>query len=454
MSLFGEIQMKLDCLFSKARHTFLVSIIATFLFIEAGPGAQAFQNPTTNMPASNDAVQPVKTPSTTTPSRRSTSPGAPDAHLAYVPGKAPKFWSVATAETIMARYPDYREAYWKPWSYVQGYVFYGFEMLYRSTGDRKYLDYMKRYVDEFVDEKGNFHGDKLTNLDNLMTGNSIVALYGYTHDERYKAAATQFRRVFDTYPRSSDGQFWHGSGSANMWIDGIFMGQMFLLRYGKLVGDSEYAWDEVTRQITVFSKHCLKGDSGLYLHAWTENLEKAKWANPKTGLSPEVWSEGLGWYALIISEALALLPKDHPKRAEVEDIYRRLASGLKRTQDVKTGGWFMIVDKGDQFGNWIDPSGTAMFVYAIQRGIDLGLLPSKEYAPVVANGYKGLLGFARINERGLVDIDGGGDGISIKPDYATYVNVKRVVNAKEAVGGFLWATAIVEKPKLEKLNKR
>ena len=36
---------------------------------------------------------------------------APDAHLAYPPGKAPKFWSVATAETIMARWPDYNLAY-------------------------------------------------------------------------------------------------------------------------------------------------------------------------------------------------------------------------------------------------------------------------------------------------------------------------------------------------------
>jgi hypothetical protein len=28
-----------------------------------------------------------------------------------------------------------------------------------------------------------------------------------------------------------------------------------------------------------------------------------------------------------------------------------------------------------------------------------------------------------------------------------YINYQKSVNAKEAVGGFLWATAIVEKPK-------
>ncbi len=42
----------------------------------------------------------------------------------------------------------------------------------------------------------------------------------------------------------------------------------------------------------------------------------------------------------------------------------------------------MVVDKGDNPLNFIDPSGTAMFVYSIQRGVQLGLLKAKEYAPV------------------------------------------------------------------------
>jgi len=407
--------------------------------------------------------EPSATP-TPTPTRRGTSPGAPDARLDYAPGRAPALWSIATAETIMARYPDYRTAYWKDWTYVQGYMFRGFEMLYESTGDKRYLDYMRRYIDAFVDDKGQFHATKtdrngqvqpetLTNLDNLMTGTTIAALYELTGDERYKTAARQFREVFDTYPRS-DGQFWHGTGAPNMWIDGVFMGQMFAIRYGRSVADAAYCFDEAVRQITTHAKHCRKGDSGLYLHAWTPEPAKKGWADATTGLSPEVWSEGLGWYALVVPEALAVLPKDHPRRSEVEGIFRGLAAALKRTQDAKTGGWYMIVDKPDEPGNWIDPSGTAMFVYSLKRGIELGLLAEKEYAPVAARGFESLLPFVSINDRGLVDVDGGGDGISIKKDFAEYVGVKRVLNAKEAVGGFLWAAAIMEKPELAKLKKR
>jgi unsaturated rhamnogalacturonyl hydrolase len=425
----------------------LWSFLAAFLLLPLLSVAQVGQKPA--LISSFDSTKQVPQ----APPRRGTSMGVPGALLPYAPGKSPQLWSVATAETIMERYPDYRQAYWKDWTYVQGYVFCGFEMLYRSTGDRKYLDYMKRYIDQFVDEKGDFHGDNLTNLDNLMTGRSIVAMYEYTHDDRYKVAAAQFRRVLDDYPRS-DGQFWHGNKSPNMWIDGIFMGQMFVLRYGKSIGDSEFCYNEAARQITVFAKHCLKENSGLYLHAWTEQPDKAKWADLKSGLSPEVWSEGLGWYALILVETLEVLPKNHPKRTKVENIYFNLAAGLKQTQDPISGGWFMIVDKGDRTGNWIDPSGTAMFVYSLQKGIELGLLDKSKYAPVVDKGYKSLLSFACINERGLLDILGGGDGITIKKDFETYVNVPKVVNAKEAVGGFLWATALMEKHELEKLRSK
>jgi len=382
--------------------------------------------------------------------RRGTSPGAPTAHLDYPPGKQPPFLSVALADSILARYPDYREAYWKPWTYVHGYVFLALERLSRDTADDRYLDYIRRYVDSFVDEKGGFTASRLDNLDDLMAGSAIVGLYERTGDARYRTAAMAFRHALDNYPRSSDGQFWHGSRATNMWIDGIFMGQMFLLRYGHSIGDSQYCWDEATRQITVFARHARKGDTGLYYHAWTEQTALPAWADPATRVSPEVWSEGLGWYALVISETLAVLPKDHPRRAAVEDIFGRLAAALKRTQDPKTGGWYMIVDKGDRRGNWIDPSGTAMFVYSLRRGIGLGLLAQEEYGPVAAKGYQALLSFVSVNERGLVDVAGGGDGIGVKNDYDSYVSFPRQVNAKETVAGVLWASEIMERARLAK----
>jgi rhamnogalacturonyl hydrolase YesR len=151
-------------------------------------------------------------------------------------------------------------------------------MLWRTTGDRRYFEFIKRELDPFVDEQGNLIGVTLDSLDNIMPGNVMVAP-----------------------------GFWHGKHlPGEMWIGGVFMGQMCLIRYGASIGDAEHCFVEAVRQITVFASHCLKGDSGLYLHAWAAQPDLAKvwpgtterWAGPVTGLSSEVWSEGLGWYAL------------------------------------------------------------------------------------------------------------------------------------------------------------
>ena len=94
-----------------------------------------------------------------------------------------------------------------------------------------------------------------------------------------------------------------------------------------------------------------------------------------------------------------------------------------------------------------------MFTYTIQKGIEIGLLDRAEYAPVVEKGYKGIVADARINDQGLVDIDTACDGLGVQAGYDRYINYKQSINAKEAVAGFLWATAIVERRELEKLKK-
>ena len=364
-------------------------------------------------------------------------------------------WAVALAETIMRRNPGTGQDRLARWSYWKAYTLLGFEMLWRSTGDRRYLDFMRREFDRHVGPDGDLVSVDLVSLDNIMPGTMLVALYEHTGEERYRKAAATVRHAFDDYPRNPDGGFWHAKRlPGEMWVDGVFMGQMCLIRYGHSIADGEYCFDEAVRQITVFAHHGLKGDSGLYLHAWAAEptLPRVQpgnvypWASPETGLSPEVWSEGLGWYALVLVETLAVLPANHPGRAEVADIFDRLAAGLKRTQDPATGGWYQVVDKGDRPANWTDTSGTAMFTYALQRGIETGLLADADYAPAVMAGYRNIVANATVDQEGMVDVHSACNGLCVQQSYEAYVNAPRVTNAQEAVAGFLWATAIVEKP--------
>ena len=91
---------------------------------------------------------------------------------------------------------------------------------------------------------------------------------------------------------------------------------------------------------------------------------------------------------------------------------------------------------------------------SILPGCHRQLLDEKEYGPVATRGYLGIVANAKINADGLVEIYSACDGVCVRASDAGYVNDKRKVNAKEAVAGFRWATAIVGRPALEAAGKR
>lgn len=443
------------------KHLFVaLALFLPFQFANAQTGA------TMNAGGPAVAVNGADTAAVTRPPiADAASTAVPEARLSYAPGKAPEHWSVAAAQSVMARWPDYTKAYYNAWTYVNSYMACALERLYQDTGDKTYMEYIRRYLDNFIDGDGNFIAatnnkgvtrlpSYCSNLDGMNPGNSVVMMYEYTGDPRYRKAAETIRRCLDDYPRNADGGFWHANGMhGQMWIDGIFMGQMFLLRYGRSIDDSRYAYDEAARQIIAYAKSGEQGNSGLYVHGVYEpghGPRECRWADPATGKSPEVWGEGLGWYALVLVEALETIPATHPRYAEIKDIYTRMAAGLKKMQDPKTGGWYQVVDKPGMAGNWIETSGSAMFVYALQQGINLGMISKKEYGKVVENGYRSICNHAKVNDRGLVDIYDACDGVGVQESYDRYIDYKQMINAKEAYAGFVWATEIVERDKIKK----
>jgi rhamnogalacturonyl hydrolase YesR len=353
--------------------------------------------------------------------------------------------STALAQTIMTRHRDPLTIPFKRWCYVHGYVLAGFEKLFRSTGDSRYFDYIRRYADAHVAADGEVPGFTGESLDDMMAGTAIVAVFQETGEARYRRAAQRIRSSFDDYPRNADGGFWHARNLPHeMWIDGVFMGQMFLTRYGSAIGERDACFTEAVRQIGIAADRLAKESSGLYLHGYDE-ARAASWADRVTGLSPEVWSEGLGWYALVLAETLALIDPHHPGRALVEGTLRRLVDALARFQDPESGLWYQVVDKGGRPDNWHDTSGSAMFVYAVQRAVELGCADARRFRPVAEKGYAGVLSKVMAGEGGLVDIRDACDGVGVQNDYRDYVGCPRVLNAKEAVGSVLWASAVMER---------
>ncbi|MFO7698505.1 MAG: glycoside hydrolase family 88 protein [Anaerolineae bacterium] len=352
--------------------------------------------------------------------------------------------TVRLADTLLARYPDPDSFPFRSWCYSQGYVLIGMLKAWRATGDARYLAWVQRYVDKHVTLDGGIPAFRGDSLDDIMTGSVICEMFAITGEERFRRAA---RTIYDSmadYPRNTDGGFWHGRHlPGQMWIDGVFMGGVFLIRYGDNIADREACFDEMARQIVSLAEHCRQPGTGLFLHGYDESRQ-ASWADPVTGLSSEVWSEGLGWYALILVEALERWPEGHAGRAPVQAILEELLDGLLRAQDPESGLWFQVVDRGDRGDNWCDSSGSAMFVYTLQRAGELGIGDAEQCAAAARRGYAGLQPRITPGEGGGVDVHVACDGLGVQDSYQAYIDFPQRTNAKEAVGGVLWAATIMD----------
>ena len=347
-------------------------------------------------------------------------------------------YAVRFANDLMERFPDPNDYPFKSWCYAQGFYLWGFIKLYEKTGEERYRQYVESYGRRHVQEDGSVPGFRGDSLDDIMPGSVLCWLYEKTKDPRYEKACRSIRKSFDDYPRLYEGSFYHAKGlTGQLWVDGLFMGGMFLLRYGKVFGDRT-CFDEVVKQLTLAFKYCRKDSTGLLYHAYDET-GRTSWSSPVDGRSREVWSEGLGWYALILAEAADILPRETARRDEVMEQYNALARDLCKVQAGENVGlWYQVVDKPGLAENFHDTSGSAMFTYSLKRGLDLGVLKGTVMEQSVINGYRGIQSKVVDGLGGLHVLDAC-NGLGVQDSYADYVHFPKTVDAQEAVAAVLWA---------------
>ncbi|MFD7476875.1 glycoside hydrolase family 105 protein [Streptomyces sp. NPDC059837] len=341
-------------------------------------------------------------------------------------------WSVALIDSTMARYTPSTIG---GWSYPVGLYLYGQYLTYKRTHDARYLTYIKSYVDRFVSSDGSI-SQSFNSLDSMQAGRLLTILHHETGQDRYRKAALKIRNRLNTYPRTSDGGFWHADTSSRahqLWSDGVYMVNPFLVEYGKEFGDATYANDEAAKQLYVYGNH-LQVTNGLLKHAYDES-KTASWADPATGLAPEHWCRAVGWYAMAIVNVLDAIPVDHPRRPQLVGIFRRLAAGLEKTQDPATGRWFQVIDKGGRGDNWTETSCSSMFTYALSRGAQQGYL-DPHYASVAQRGYQGVLARISVGSDGRTNLTDISIGTNVG-DYAYYIARDRATNDFHGLGAFL-----------------
>ncbi|MNC13428.1 Unsaturated rhamnogalacturonyl hydrolase YteR [compost metagenome] len=362
-------------------------------------------------------------------------------------------WAVRTADSIMERLPRlYKDKqYNEKWSYDYGVLLKGFELLWRQTGDRKYLRYVTDHLDFFVQENGSILGYRQDeyNIDHINNGKLLFSLYQETGEEKYRLAARSLREQLETHPRTSEGAFWHKKiYPYQIWLDGLYMGAPFYLEY-LLTFEQAAGLDDVTKQFIICEKHTKDPVTGLLFHAWDEKRVQP-WCNPQTGLSPNFWGRSMGWYVMALVDVLELLSPSHKDYPELVRILNDTLNALKKVQDEQTGVWYQVLNLGGRKGNYLEASASGMITYAIAKGIRLGVLDAS-WNPVLDCAFAGMIaefvletkeGWVNLNKNCQVAGLGGADGRD--GTYAYYISEPIITNDLKGLGAFLQACAEYE----------
>ena len=320
------------------------------------------------------------------------------------------------------------------WSYPAGFYSFAQYRLWKVLGNDTYFQYIKNNVDNHVDQNG-IIDTEIRSLDNSEPGLITLLCYVETGEEKYKIAVDSIRNIYKTYPRTSDGGFWHNKDLVGqLWLDGTYMILPFLVHYGQVFGDTSL-YTEAANQIIIYASH-LQDSTGLLFHAYDED-GSSSWADPVTHHSPFFWGRAMGWFGMAIVEILDVIPENHPKRPELIRILSDLIKGLSKVQDEKTGLWYQVVDKGDSTGNWLESSCSCIYSYFTAKAVEKGYVDST-YLEMASRTYEGILrNKVFFDSDSLFNLKDISEGTGVSSDYSYYINRSKNINDLHGIAAFL-----------------
>lgn len=340
------------------------------------------------------------------------------------------------------------------WNYIDGCMITALMEIAAIKGEERYFDFAESFIDYYVFADGSILGYDKTkyNLDDINEGRVLFELYERTGKKKYRLAIDKHKEHLDEQPRTSTGNFWHKLIYPNqIWLDGVYMAQVFSAKYAKHFGGGDYS--DSLMQIKNVRRYMFDEAAGLYYHGF-DCSHSAFWADPESGLSANFWLRSIGWFAVAVADIIEIA--DGSVRDEMAKILAELAAGISRYRDPESGMYYQVVNMPGREGNYLETSGSSMIAYAMMKGARLGALDEK-YAELGKETFDGIcekyLGFdeaGKLNLGGICLVAGLGPESNRRRDgsYEYYISEPIVENDAKGVAPFvLCYTEVLKKSK-------
>ena len=329
------------------------------------------------------------------------------------------------------------------WNYIDGCMITSLLALSEITGEKKYFDFAESFIDYYVSDDGAILGYDIEkyNLDDLNEGRVLFELYKKTGKEKYRLAIYNQKRQLDGQPRTNTGNFWHKLIYPNqIWLDGIYMAQVFSTLYAKEYGGENYS--DMLSQIENVNKYMQDDKTGLYYHG-LDCSRSIFWADSESGLSKNFWLRSIGWFTVALIDIIEIV--DGETRNRLVKIFSKLIDSIAAYRDSESGLYWQVVDQPGRDGNYLETSGSSMIAYASLKGARLGVI-DKKYAALgkatfdgICQRYLKINGEGELNLGGICLVAGLGPENNLRRDgsYEYYISEPIVENDAKGVAPFL-----------------
>jgi unsaturated rhamnogalacturonyl hydrolase len=292
------------------------------------------------------------------------------------------------------------------WSWSCGVAFYGIGKAWEVTRNQEYIDFMVKWVDEYLEI-----GLPPMNVNACAMGHTMLTLYDATGDSKYlDLAVMKAEYLRKDAIRFGDGVFQHTVSSKNdfpeqAWADTLFMAAYFLLRIGYKLDNKEYI-DDALKQFYWHEEYLQDNKTNLFYHAW-DNVRGDH-------LSAIYWARANAWAAYTMSQAFRMLNPFMPMWMQIDGALRDQLSALVRLQS-EEGMWHTILNDETSY---LETSATAGIAAAL--AVNAHPLHQK----YVAKAYEGIV--SNIDEDGSVRNVSAGTAVMYTAEDYNLVPKKRV----------------------------
>ncbi len=308
-------------------------------------------------------------------------------------------------DKLMEDTPSYipawnQEGFKGRWNYIDGVFLKSIIDIYKESNNQTYFDFVKGYVDYYINSNGEFINPKTKELsynqkelDTVCESNVLFDLYSYTNDSRYlKAIEFTYEKLMAIPRVLGSNNFCHKVEYENqIWLDGMYMYVPFILKYANLKNNNDI-YDMVINQYKFIRDNMFDETKKLYYHG-IDTSKKIFWSNKETGTSKCFWLRSNGWFIVSLADSIELLPEGNNKEY-LKSLLKEALDNIINYQDKDTKLFYQLVDKKNEcykveanyleklkntkymvnnkyvdrtIANYLETSGSSMMAYALMK---------------------------------------------------------------------------------------